>query len=180
MNETHIELQADAGRCKRLLRFLVELRQRRVGRAATTYALVLWLNLQVADVGIPLLGLPDWSMAFILTLGLLGFPLVVALAWIFQITPHGIVVDTPLAAGAEERHRSGSTKVRLDAALLALGMALITLTTVQLAAETVVHDPLLGSPPTTHEPAAGSASGISADPIVGLDIIRDRARLSCG
>ena len=68
-------------RRSRVTHFLDEIRRRRVGRAAMTYALVVWLNLQVADISFPLLGLPEWSMPLVMMIGLLGFPLVLALAW---------------------------------------------------------------------------------------------------
>jgi hypothetical protein len=43
--------------------------------------------LQVADLTLTPLGLPDWSYRFLLILGLAGFPVAVGLAWAFDVTP---------------------------------------------------------------------------------------------
>ena len=57
-----------------LPRFLTELKRRKVYRAALVYAGVGWVLLEFADVAFPRLGLPDWTVNFVLALILLGFP----------------------------------------------------------------------------------------------------------
>lgn len=70
------------------------LSKRKVCRTAISYVLVVWLNLQIGDVIFPMLGLPDWTLTLIITIGIMGFPVVLILAWAFQITPEGIVLDS--------------------------------------------------------------------------------------
>ena len=53
-----------------------ELKRRNVFRVALLYAVASWLILQVTDVGVSLLGLPDWTGRFVFFILLLGFPLV--------------------------------------------------------------------------------------------------------
>lgn len=77
----------------RTWRFLMELRKRKVCRTAISYMLVMWLNLQIGDVIFPMTGLPDWSLSLIVVIGVMGFPVVLILAWAFQVTPEGIVLD---------------------------------------------------------------------------------------
>lgn len=67
-----------------------ELKQRRVIRVAVAYLILSWLILQVADVILPALGLPDWSMTLVLVLLTLGFPLALVLSWLFDIGRGGI------------------------------------------------------------------------------------------
>jgi len=64
-----------------------ELKQRKVVRVAIAYAAISWLLLQVAQVIIEALKLPDWSLSvFLFVLGA-GFLASVVVAWIFQVVP---------------------------------------------------------------------------------------------
>jgi hypothetical protein len=47
--------------------------------------------LEAADVVFPRLGLPDWTVNFVLDAVLLGFPVAIVIAWIFDRGPQGIV-----------------------------------------------------------------------------------------
>jgi len=67
-----------------------ELKRRNVVRVAFAYAVVSWLLLQLADVLIPLLGLPDWAGKLVFLLLALGFPLALFFAWAYELTPEGI------------------------------------------------------------------------------------------
>ncbi len=70
---------------------LAELRRRRVFRLAGLYVVVAWALLQVAVTVAPLIGLPEWAPKLVLLLLALGFPLALALSWIFAWTPeHGL------------------------------------------------------------------------------------------
>ena len=53
-----------------------ELKRRNVIKASAGYTLLGWLVLQIADVIVPAMKLPDWTMSFLLLVGLLGFPFV--------------------------------------------------------------------------------------------------------
>jgi adenylate cyclase len=87
-----------------------ELRKRRVCRTAISYMLIMWLNLQIGDVLFPILGLPEWALTLIIIVGVMGFPVMLILAWVFQVTPAGIVVD--------QAHKDESTtEHQLDTAI---------------------------------------------------------------
>lgn len=72
----------------------MELSRRRVMRAAGIYMVTLWLLAQgVADL-FPAFGLPPWTVrAFVLS-GFLGFPIVILLAWRYELTPQGLIPDS--------------------------------------------------------------------------------------
>jgi hypothetical protein len=72
---------------------LNELKRRNVIRVSVFYAVTSWLILQAGDVLFALLGLPDWTLKLVLGALLLGFPLVVAFSWIFEMTPEGIKLE---------------------------------------------------------------------------------------
>jgi eukaryotic-like serine/threonine-protein kinase len=80
--------------------FLLELKTRRVYRAAVVYAVVAWVVVQAAAIVVPELLLPEWITRAVIILALLGFPLVLVLAWAYDITPHGVQrAEGPASAG---------------------------------------------------------------------------------
>lgn len=86
----------NAGRSS-LLHFVLELRRRRVCRAATLYAVSMWLICQVLEIVVPALGLPEWTLKVVIIFGLLGFPVTLILSWLLEITPNGVVIDDSVA-----------------------------------------------------------------------------------
>ena len=71
--------------------FVERLKNRHVFRVAAMYAATAWVLLQVGSVVFTPLGLPGWSQtALIVVLGL-GFPIALVFAWIYDVTPDGIV-----------------------------------------------------------------------------------------
>ncbi|MGB5623522.1 MAG: hypothetical protein WBN65_13600 [Gammaproteobacteria bacterium] len=86
-------------------RTFADLRRRRVFRVAATYAVVAWLVIEVASVVFPALHVPEWGLTVVVSLALIGFPVVLLLGWLFDITPSGLVKTEPLAQGAREVHR---------------------------------------------------------------------------
>jgi adenylate cyclase len=74
-------------------RFFRELSDRKVFRVGLVYLAAGWLVLQVADVIVEPLGLPDWVLTLLVVFVLVGFPIAVGLAWAFEITPEGVKRD---------------------------------------------------------------------------------------
>lgn len=100
-----------------------ELKQRNVVRVAVAYAIVSWLILQLTDVLVPLLSLPEWVGGFVFLLLVIGFLLALLLSWAYELTPEGIKLE-----GAVDRSES-STPVagrKLDFFIIAaLSLALV-------------------------------------------------------
>ena len=71
-------------------RLFHEMRRRRVPQVAGFYLAAGWVIFEVAESTFPRLGLPDWTITFVLVLLLLAFPLVVGLAWFYDVTPEGV------------------------------------------------------------------------------------------
>ena len=67
-----------------------ELRRRNVFRVGGAYAVVAWLLIEVSDTVFPRLGLPDWTVTFVIAVLALGFPVALFMAWAFELTPEGI------------------------------------------------------------------------------------------
>jgi len=72
---------------------LSELKRRNVFKVGGAYLVAAWVIIQVADTVAPQLGLPEWAPRFVTLLVLLGAPLALVLAWIFDVTPEGIRPD---------------------------------------------------------------------------------------
>jgi TolB-like protein/thioredoxin-like negative regulator of GroEL len=79
-----------------LRQFVTELRHRRVFRVAMVYAVVAFVLVQLADLLVPALLLPDWTFRFVTLLLILGFPVALVLAWAFELTPSGIRRQEPV------------------------------------------------------------------------------------
>lgn len=97
-------------------RFMIELRERKVCRAALLYAISVWLIFQIADVIFSALFLPEWALSFVVVTGVLGFPIAIILAWTFEVTPEGLVLDIP--ASDTGYHETDNRDVRWNVVLL--------------------------------------------------------------
>ena len=71
-------------------KFWEELKRRKVFRVIAMYAGTSFILLELVDIVAPSLGLPNWTLNFIIILLCVGFPISVILAWIFDITPEGV------------------------------------------------------------------------------------------
>jgi len=98
--------------------FLAELKRRRVGRVAIAYLAIAWAVTEASSVILPALRVPEWTVTFVVVFLLIGFPVAMILAWVFDVGPQGIERTEPsrdLPAGSQ-------LKVRL-----AFGVAVLVL-----------------------------------------------------
>lgn len=65
--------------------FLSEVKRRRVGRVAVFYVIAGWVAIQVAATLFPLLKLPEQFGTLVAIAVLCGFPIAVALAWVYDL-----------------------------------------------------------------------------------------------
>ena len=84
--------------------FWNELKRRKVVRVAAAYLLVGWLLIQIADVTLEPLHLPEWADTLVIWLIALGFPIAIVLAWMLDVTPAGIKVtaDEPVSPSVDD------------------------------------------------------------------------------
>ena len=86
-----------------------ELKRRNVFRMALLYLVASWLIMQVADVGISLLGLPPWTGRLVFLLLLMGLPLVLVFSWVYELTPEGLKrekeIDRSLSITGQTGHK---------------------------------------------------------------------------
>src|SRR6516165_4931795 len=70
--------------------FLEELKRRNVYRVAIAYALVAWMLVNVTSVFVPALNLPAWTVSLVALLVIVGFPVALGFAWVYELTPEGL------------------------------------------------------------------------------------------
>lgn len=80
--------------------WFAELRRRRLFRAMAAYFVGAWVLLQIANVTFPPLGLPDWWQRALIIALIVGAVPVFVLAWIYDVTAHGVVRTPPAASAA--------------------------------------------------------------------------------
>lgn len=71
--------------------FIDELRRRRVFRVAAFYGGIAFVIIQIIDGTFEVMGIPAWVSRLLIILLGIGFPVAIGLAWVFDITPQGIV-----------------------------------------------------------------------------------------
>ncbi len=88
-----------------------ELKRRKVYPVIAAYAIVAFVLLQIGEITFVPLGFPNWVMVSLIVVVILGFPVVVVLSWLFDITPTGIRRDGEKLRRAEDLDASPSIAV---------------------------------------------------------------------
>ncbi|TVP60007.1 MAG: hypothetical protein EA351_01040 [Gemmatimonadales bacterium] len=101
--------------------FFQELKRRNVIRVGAAYAVVAWLLIEVSDTIFPRLGLPEWTVTFVIMLLLLGLPIALFLAWAYELTPDGLRRDSEVVT--QQKATTGSRR-RMDRFIVA-GLVLV-------------------------------------------------------
>ncbi len=102
-----------------------ELRRRNVIRVAMFYAVAAWVLLQVGDLLFGALGVPPWGLKLLLGLLLLGFPMALVFAWVYELTPEGLKREREVEPGASVTHQTAGKLNALIAVLLVLAIGLV-------------------------------------------------------
>ncbi|HJU25855.1 MAG TPA: hypothetical protein VJ722_04185, partial [Rhodanobacteraceae bacterium] len=118
-----------------MMDFIAELQRRNVFRAATLYAAVAWLVVQVATQVLPVFGAPNWVLRMIVIVSVAGFPFVLAFSWFYELTPDGLKRESEIPRTESIAHLTGK---KLNHAIIGV----LSLLVVVLLANTFVahHD----------------------------------------
>ena len=106
---------------------LQEAGRRHVARVAVLYAAVAFAIMEAADIIIPALGLPEWSIRWVIALALLGFPITLILAWIYDFTPGGVIKTKTLEEVGEGEGAREVGRPFVSAVLLLFSGALVAI-----------------------------------------------------
>jgi len=126
-----------------------ELRRRNVFRVAMFYGVAAWVLLQVGDLLFGALGVPPWGLKLLLGLLLLGFPMALVFAWVYELTPEGLKREREVEPGASVTHQTAGKLNSLIAVLLVVAIGLVVADRFILRrapATTVAQDAAAGAP----------------------------------
>jgi TolB-like protein/Tfp pilus assembly protein PilF len=100
----------------------VELKRRNVYRAAAAYGVVSWLLVQIATQVFPFFDIPSWAIRMVVVILLLGFPVAVIMAWIYDVTPEGLQRTDEVAPGHALSQNAGR---KIDFAIIGVLLTVI-------------------------------------------------------
>jgi TolB-like protein len=99
------------------MKLIDELKRRNVFRVGAAYVLLGWVVIQVTDTVSPALNLPEWTLALVTWIGIVGFPIALFFAWAYELTPDGIKREADVDRAESVAHATGR---KLDIVLIAL------------------------------------------------------------
>jgi TolB-like protein len=145
---------------------LAELVRRKVLRTAAAYTIVAWLIIQAADVVLPTFNVPLWVSQGLIVVLIFGFPIIVILAWVFDITPAGV----KLTGEEEDADPAALFRNKYFVMMLVASVAGATVLTVLLFAIPGADDLIeIGEQPTANVTAKPPEPGsIAVLPLVNL------------
>ncbi len=106
--------------------FFAELKRRNVYKVAVAYVVAGWaLSQGIAQV-FPVFDIPNWAIRLIVLLIIIGLPIVLVLAWSFELTPQGIKRTEDVDLAAQTRTKSHAwIYVAIVAALVSVGLFML-------------------------------------------------------
>jgi len=156
-------------------KFFAELRRRNVVRVAGLYGVVGWLLAQAAGVLENALAMPGWFDTVVVSFLLIGLPIVVVFAWVFEMTPEGLKRTADVTS---ETSISQHTGRKIDMALIA---------SVALLIAVIVGGRFIGGAPAavaTKAPApaasAGGDNSIAVLPFADMSPAKDQEYFADG
>src|SRR6201993_162984 len=104
--------------------FFTELKRRNVYKVAVAYAVGGWALSQGIAQGFPVFDVPNWVIRSIGGLIIIGLPIALVLAWMFEITPEGIKRTETADAmpGAARRKKHAWIYVVVIGGLVSIGL----------------------------------------------------------
>jgi serine/threonine-protein kinase len=102
--------------------FFAELKRRNVYRAAAAYGVVGWLLVQIATQVFPFFDIPNWAIRMVIVALMLGFPVALIVAWIYELTPEGLQRADDVPPGKSISRTFGR---KIDFAIIGVLLAVI-------------------------------------------------------
>jgi adenylate cyclase len=103
-------------------RFLEQLKQRNVIRVGILYVVVGWLILDPVHVVFHMLEVPPWANRLVLVLMAIGFPAALLFAWVYEITPEGLIPTVEVEPSRSIRKQTGQRLNRAIVAVMAVAL----------------------------------------------------------
>lgn len=159
----------------RLSQLFNELRRRNVVRVAAAYLVASWLILQISDVLLSNLGLPPWLFQAVLLLLMAGLPLALIFAWVYELTPDGIKLESEVD---RQNSSTRTTGRKLDLVIIGVLSAAIALLIVERVINIPGEDAIPDLAELTHVNQVNadihSRQAVAVIPFVDLTLSQDQ------
>ena len=127
--------------------FFTELKRRNVLRLAATYALVAWILIEAGSVLLPTFGVPEWFFRVYVLVILGGFVVSLVLAWVFEVTPDGVKLDSEIDRSKQAPPKRGkSNAIIITLLVVALGVS-ITFNVTGVRDQDIPQEPIAATEP---------------------------------
>src|SRR5881392_4038044 len=136
--------------------FFSQLKERHVVRVAIAYGVTAWLLAQIATQIFPFFEIPNWSVRLVILALVIGFPIALALAWAFEITPEGIVRMEEGVPNESSRRRTRY--------IFTVGITIVTLAAIGLFAFRLSRQKPSAAPTSESAVAVSSTKSIAVLP----------------
>ena len=94
-----------------------ELKRRNVFRVGVAYLALAWVVIQITDLAVPALNLPESLHSIVFYIGMVGFPFALFFAWAFELTPDGLKREEEVDRSQSVTHATGR---KLDFAIIGM------------------------------------------------------------
>jgi TolB-like protein len=152
-----------------------ELQRRNVFRVGIAYLALAWLVIQITDVAVPALKLPEVLHSIVFYIGLVGFPFALFFAWAFELTPGGIKRSEEVEEQDSIRPATGRSLERV-ALLFAVGALVFVVWDAYLEpkpAATPVAEPVATEAPIQEAIRPKEPKSIAVLPFVNMSDDKD-------
>ena len=103
--------------------FYSELQRRNVVRVGVAYTLIAWVIAQVAEFAFESFGAPDWTIKSIIVLLLIGLPIALIFAWVYEMTPEGLRREKDIDRSASITPQTGRRIDKVIIGVLVIAVA---------------------------------------------------------
>ena len=125
--------------------FFEELKRRNVYKVAVAYLVTAWLIIQVVSTVGPNLNWPDSIAPLTTRILLVGFPIALVLAWLYEFTPQGLKRTGAVQQDTTDNRKAGRRINRLIIGSLSLVLILMLVERLFLAGSTLYPDKQMAS-----------------------------------
>jgi len=99
-----------------------ELKRRNVVRVGIAYLASAWLLVQISETLLPVYELPATLIRPLLIILAIGFPLILILSWVYEITPAGLMLEKDVDRSSSIAHHAGKNLDRAIIVVLAIAI----------------------------------------------------------
>ena len=102
-----------------------EMRRRNIFKVSLAYIVLAWLIVQAASLAFPALGVSERGVDLVALVLILAFPVLVLLAWAYELTPQGLKPTADVDRTQSITHETGRKLNNVVFALLSIAAAVL-------------------------------------------------------